>query len=194
MGSHPDLGDRYLASDAVERYSDARSFNESAPPDERFQAPDITRWQKASEDAKDRFGADLGRPRGWAKPLFPQKKGMIQIPDLEELADFSAHRSFYRYANHEVHGTARGGTLNQYISNDGTLLHSTGRSHRGLAEPISMASVYTLSVLVDLLMDTGDEPSTIASLTVQTLNLASKRLERMLHIAHEAAEGEPFVS
>lgn len=192
-GTTPDLVERYERSHDLERYADARVHNDSAPAELRFSTEQMDKWKAEADEARLKFGTDIGRPRGWAKPLFPNKNGMAQIPDLEEPAGFEAQRPFYRWANHEVHATARGGALSTYVNNDGYVVQSTGRTHRGLAEPASMAARYLSQAIADLLLTTGAEPSTMANVTVETINHVIGEMDAALVAASAQAESTPFI-
>lgn len=153
----------------------------------------MDKWKAQADGARLKFGADIGRPRGWAKPLFPNKNGMVQIPNLEELAGFEGQRPFYRWANHEVHATARGGALSTYLNNDGYVVQSTGRTHRGLAEPASMAARYLAQAIADLLLTTGADPSTAANVTMETISHIVAELDAALLAASDQAESTHFI-
>lgn len=193
-GSCPELAERYSRSQDIERCADAEKYNELCPTDDRLSDADMNRWRAERDEATRDFGPDITKMRGWVRPLFPNKKGPISIPDLEELAGFGGSRLFYRWANHEVHATSRGGALNTYVDDNGRYVHSTGRSHRGLGEPISMAATYVLQSLVDVLMDTESEHTTVKSLTVATVQALVERTNIAMLDASSVANQTPYLT
>jgi hypothetical protein len=65
----------------------------------------VTKFRHASEQAITEHDKDLRGPYGWAAPLFEPGR-RLQFPDLEDLAGLRHTRSFYEWANHNVHATA----------------------------------------------------------------------------------------
>ncbi|NEW75225.1 DUF5677 domain-containing protein [Streptomyces rhizosphaericus] len=56
--------------------------------------------------AKQKWGADLFRPYGWAKPALPQVNGQIRFSDLERAVEMGEHRHIYLEMNHAIHAGA----------------------------------------------------------------------------------------
>lgn len=175
-GDHPDLIQRFLDHARVQAYQDASTYQASGLGDLSDEL--VGKFRDASKQAVTDHGRDFRGTYGWAAGLF-QPGRRLQFPDLEELAGFRHTRSFYKWANHDVHATARSLELNTVVVGEGQVRYATGRTLVGLAEPLSMALHSQLQLMIALLIGTG-EPENVTSLVTCTM------LSEMVQNADEA--------
>jgi hypothetical protein len=184
-GDHPDLVRRFLDHARVQVYQDATAY-------QAFGAGDLgegllTELHRASEQAVTDHGKDLKGIYGWATVLFPPGR-RLQFPDLEELAGLRHTRSFYKWANHDVHATARSLELNTRAAGERRVRYATGRTLVGLAEPLSMALHSQLQVMIALLTGTGEPENMVSLVTCTTLSAMVRDTDEELIAASERAD------
>lgn len=175
-GPHPDLIQRFLDHARVQAYQDAIIYQESGAGDLSDEL--VRKFHHASKQAVADHGKDFKSIYGWANVLFPPGC-RLQFPHLEGLAGLQRNRSFYKWANHDVHATARSLELNTRVVGEHRVRYATGRTLVGLAEPLSMALHSQLQVMTALLTGTG-EPENVVSLVTSTM------LSEMVHNADDA--------
>lgn len=175
-GAHPDLIQRFLDHARVQAYQDASTYQTSGVGD--LSDALLRKLQHASEQAVADHGKDFKGIYGWATVLFPPGR-RLQFPDLEDLANLRQIRSFYKWANHDVHATARSLELNTLVVGEHRVRYVTGRTLVGLAEPLSMALHSQFQVMIALLTGTG-EPENVVSLVTCAM------LSEMVHHADDA--------
>lgn len=164
-GDHPDLIQRFLDHARVQAYQDASTYQASDAGDLSDEL--VRDYGHASRQVVAAHGKDFKGIYGWATVLFPPGR-RLQFPDLEELAGLQHTRSFYKWANHDVHATARSLELNTLVVGERRVRYATGRTLLGLAEPLSMALHSQLQVMTALLTGTG-EPENVVSLVACTI-------------------------
>lgn len=103
-GAHPDLIQRFLDHARVQAYQDASTYQASGVGDLSDEL--VRKFHHASEQAVTDHGKDFTGIYGWATVLV-QPGRRLQFPHLEDLAGLRQTRSFYTWANHDVHATAR---------------------------------------------------------------------------------------
>lgn len=154
------LAGRYLASAAIERYNDAEEYQKAATSLQRqpYEPDELQRFQDERDRVLVRFGAELGKPNGWAAPLFPAHKPREQITfrALEDLANLGHFRPFYRLGSHFVHAGARSTELG--IVDDGARRsRTTGATvYANISETCHGALISFLHITLALAIPTGD--------------------------------------
>lgn len=184
-GDHPDLVQRFLDHARVQAYQDAYTYQASGAGDLSDEL--VEDYGYASREVVSEHGRDFKSIYGWAVPLFPPGR-RIQFPDLEELAGLQHTRSFYKWANHDVHATARSLELNTRVEGEGRHRYVTGRTLLGLAEPLSMALHSQLQVIIALLLGTGESDNVVSLVTCTTLTAMVEDVESELLTASARAD------
>ncbi|MGC5617707.1 DUF5677 domain-containing protein [Georgenia sp. Z1491] len=166
-GDHPDLIQRFVDHARVQAYQDANTYQTSGAGDLSDEL--VRKFRHASEQAVTDHGKDFKGIYGWAAVLF-QPHRRLQFPDLEDLAGLRHTRSFYKWANHDVHATARSLELNTLVVGEDRVRYLTGRTLVGLAEPLSMALHSQLQVMTALLIGTGESENVVSLVTCTMLS------------------------
>lgn len=148
---HADLGERFLAHDDVQNWSDAATYQENAATlgHEPFSAEEMAIMEARHDAAVARFGSAFAGRCGWAAGL--DGLGGPTFRDLERLAKVSHLRGYYRWASHEVHSGSKGSRLN-LLHRGGQSVKSSGYTNICLADPGQMALISlhqtTVAVLI----------------------------------------------
>lgn len=187
-GPYPNLARRYSDHAFVQRHQDAIAYLKIAP--EAFAPDEMARFRVEYEQVLEEHGRTMTGPHGWAVPLFPdaQKGKTIPFGDLEELAGRASWKSHYRWANHEVHATARSLVLNSTVTDEGKHRFGTGREILGLGDPSSMVMTSTLHALTSLLLGTGENDNIQSVLTLRTLTQILETANGQIVAASRASE------
>ena len=134
-----DLSERFLLHRLVERYKDAKRYQEhcEALGYKPFSDSEMTEFREAKETVVRQFGGGYQAPWGWAKPILPPKKD-LNFATLEELAGIEHMRPWVQQSHHAIHGGASGAlSIRQpYRQSEVTLV---GPSNSGLADPAQSA-------------------------------------------------------
>ena len=102
--------------------------------------------EKAFEAAVKAYGPEFGRPYGWASKHLRIKK--VTFKDLEDAADRSSMRSYYKMASYNVHADAKGVFHRLGVLGDPSIMIA-GASDAGFVEPgqntaITLVQITTL--------------------------------------------------
>jgi uncharacterized protein DUF5677 len=129
-----ELAQRYMAHEAVEsklaldeydRCHQALGFKPMSLKERR-------RVERAFKSAVDAHGAEFGKPYGWAAQYFGLKR--VTFKELEDAADRSGMRSYYKMASYNVHADAKGVFHRLGVLGDPSRVIA-GASDAGFAEP-----------------------------------------------------------
>jgi hypothetical protein len=172
-----DLAERFLLHEHVQNWKDAQEYQRNCASIgyEPFSDEEMATMRAARDAVIDRFGESFGQDNGWAADLL--KKRRVSFVDLEHAADLDHLRPFYKWGSHEVHGDAKGWSLNR-LDRGGVTYLSTGHTNAGLADPGQLALISLTQCTVSLLLCTQ---------TIRPQNLISTMvIQAMLEPAHEA--------
>jgi hypothetical protein len=180
------LAESYLEHEAVESKlaMDEYSRCQEAIGCEALNEGEKEQIQQEFDAAIQKNGAQFGKPYGWAAKYLNVKK--VRFSDLEESADRSSMRSYYKMASYSVHADTKG--IFFQLSSRGRRQHIiAGASDTGFVEP-AQNTAFTLVQMTALLLNERmsdlDEQITLKTLmgirddVVRALNVASNRRER----------------
>lgn len=193
---HVDLAERYILHDQVVNWKDALEFQKHCEETgyEPFCEEEMAEFKARRDAVIAKFGTSFNEQHGWAAGLI-DGKSRIDIRDLEELANLSHLRDYYKWASHEVHADAKGWRLNR--GQRGSALYlSSGHVNFGLSDPGQLA-LNSLNLCTGLLVLSADPPELsdlVALMAIKQLtdeaNQAFADAENSLRAAEERIQAE----
>jgi hypothetical protein len=151
------LAEKYLAHQAIKNLEDAEQYQKDCA--ELGLKPISEEYMKAlrlnCEQLKKKYGDAFSGGYGWAAEVVRAKlsshKGSINFNHLEQAADQSHMRSYYRFASHSIHPTSKGLQYEIGLIRQGEVFLS-GPSNYGLAEPANASCSSLKQATTALLM------------------------------------------
>jgi len=142
-----DVAKRYVDHDDVETYRRMSAYQEDAPElgYPLFSEADVASAKRANDAARNRHGRGFSGKYGWAVPLFEDNVNP-RLEDLEDKLGMSLMRSWKKWADHEVHATSHGSTLN-LVEADDNRYRITGPVSTGFADPAQVALIALVQTL-----------------------------------------------
>jgi hypothetical protein len=163
------LAEKYLAHQAVKDLEDAEQYQKDCAElnTEPILETDMELLRRRRDHLAKVYGPSFTGKSGWAADVvrakFPELKGTtINFNHVEQAAEQSHMRSFYRFASHSVHPTSKGLLYDIGLIRQEEVLLS-GPSNYGLAEPAN-ASCRSLHQATSALLMTNPNRQRIASL------------------------------
>lgn len=152
--SDTDIAERFLNHRAVERYKDARQYQDhcEALGYERFSQDFMDSLERERDELVSRYDKQYKEDWGWAEPLRPPKKP-LNFVTLEELAGLAHFRPWYRLSNHAIHSGATGAVHIRGFYGHGDVMLA-GPSNGGLADP-GAGALYSLYQVTTALVVNG---------------------------------------
>jgi hypothetical protein len=134
------LAEKYMAHQMIKSLEDAEQYQKDCA--ELGLKPISEEYMKAlrlnCDQLKKKYGVTFPGGYGWAaeavRAKLPRHKGSINFNHLEQAADQSHMRSYYRFASHSIHPTSKGLHYEIGLIRQGEVFLS-GPSNYGLAEP-----------------------------------------------------------
>ena len=109
------------------------------------------RVERAFAAVVKKYGADFGKPYGWAADSLKRKK--VTFRDLEDAAKRSAMRSYYKMASYNVHSdTAKSIFWRLGVIGDQSIIVA-GATDAGFAEPAQNAAITLVQITALLLSE-----------------------------------------
>jgi hypothetical protein len=116
-----------------------------------FPARERRRVERAFAAAVKAHGADFGRPYGWAAAHLKKKK--VTFRDLEDAAQRSPMRSYYKMASYNVHAdTSKSIFFRLGVIGDQSIIVA-GATDAGFTEPAQNAAIALVQITALLLQD-----------------------------------------
>lgn len=146
------LAQRYIAHEAVEskfavdeydRCYQALGFKPMSLKERR-------RVERAFDEAVKVYGPEFGKPYGWAAQHLRLKR--VTFRDLEDAAQRSAMRSYYKMASYNVHADAKGIFHRLGVLGDPSMVIA-GASDAGFVEPGQNAAIALVQITALLFRD-----------------------------------------
>ena len=111
--NHHELAERYLLHDYVDNWKDAFEYQKHCEDIgySPFTDEEMAEFKASRDAVVGRFGTPFKEQYGWAVNLVDN--GRMDFRRLEDLADLSHLRGYYKWASHEIHADAKGWRLNR---------------------------------------------------------------------------------
>ncbi|MEU7921752.1 DUF5677 domain-containing protein [Micromonospora zamorensis] len=162
-----DLAERFRLHGHVSAYADALVYQENAEGlgYEPFEVEHVERMRITREELLTRFGRSYRNEYGWASKLLDKDRPTFR--DLEERANLSHLRGFYRWSSQEVHSGPRSLSFNS-IDFRGQEVQLVNRTNHYLADPAQIALIALMQCMSALLVYSVTDPQELLYMTTMS--------------------------
>jgi Family of unknown function (DUF5677) len=147
--SGEDIANRFLLHRQVERWKEARCYQENcaALRRERFSDQEMDEFRAGYDAVVAQYEGGYESNWGWSKPLFPSPGHRPTFDALEKLAGLGQHKPFVNLSHHAIHSGVSGALDVLELYGGGEVMLA-GPSNAGLAEPGhgSLIALYQVTV------------------------------------------------
>ncbi|MEU5724676.1 DUF5677 domain-containing protein [Micromonospora sp. NPDC047738] len=162
-----DLAERFRLHGHISAYGDALVYQENATflGYEPFSEEEVERMREKREELLTRFGRSYKHDYGWASKLLAKDRPTFR--DLEERAELSRLRGYYRWSSQEVHSGPRSLHFNS-IDFRGREVRLVNRTNHHLADPAQIALIALMQCLSALLTYSAIDPQELLYMTTMS--------------------------